>query len=74
MLVLSRDKDTGVILRDKTTGTVLGRVSLVRGNDGTRLGFEFPDNIEIVREELIEDASNENHATEASQGRNRTNR
>jgi len=50
MLILTRHKEESVIINGDIKITVLG---MDRGY--VKLGFEAPDNVKIVREELLED-------------------
>jgi sRNA-binding carbon storage regulator CsrA len=55
MLVLSRKTDEKIVLRDRTTGQIIGEVVLVEIRRGckVRLGFAgFSDDVEILRGEL----------------------
>lgn len=53
MLVLSLREGRGVVLLNRDTGEEIGRIVLVenRGNN-SRLGFELPEEIQILREEI----------------------
>lgn len=55
MLVLSRNVEETIHIRNKQTGdmTLLKVVRVDRGR--VRLGFEAPEHIEILRTKLIED-------------------
>lgn len=57
MLVLSLREGRGVVLLNRDTGEEIGRIVLVenRGNN-SRLGFELPEEIQILREEIVPSA------------------
>jgi len=50
MLILNRCKEESVIINRDIRGKVLG---MFRGQ--VRLGFDAPEDVEIMREELLED-------------------
>lgn len=54
MLVLTREKHGRIILRDQRTGEVVGRITVVEIRGGkVKLGFEAPDDIKVLRDELV---------------------
>ena len=58
MLMLDRKNREAVVLRDRKTGRILATVtvSTITGHRATarvKLGFESPDDVQILREELI---------------------
>lgn len=53
MLVIQCREGEQVIIRNRETKQVIGVVSLQRGTNHTRIGFKFPLDCEIVREELL---------------------
>lgn len=58
MLMLDRKAREAVVLRDRETGRILATVTVatVHGHWGTarvKLAFDAPDDVEILREELI---------------------
>ena len=55
MLVLTRRIGESVILFDRRSGDLIGRVILDRSDPAkARIGFDLPDKIGIAREELVE--------------------
>jgi carbon storage regulator CsrA len=68
MLVLSRKTGESVVLRDEN-GKEIGSVIVVRiGPNNTRLGFEFPKHIAIVRGELIGGEENDDETVSPGGG------
>jgi len=55
MLILTRNKDQSVIINGNIKVTVLG----VNYRGQVRLGFEAPEDVNIVREELLDEDSSE---------------
>jgi len=55
MLILTRNKDQSVIINGNIKVTVLG----VNYRGQVRLGFEAPEDVNIVREELLDEDSPE---------------
>ncbi len=54
MLVLTRKPGEKVFLINRQDGSVIGTITLVESfGVKSRLGFEFPSEIEILREELM---------------------
>ena len=54
MLLLERAVDDRVAIIDRKSGRVLAQVMLVNLTDNTaKLGFEAPDNILVLRNELL---------------------
>lgn len=53
-LVLSRKHGEAVVIRDRQTGYEFARVTLFRDHRKTRLAFDAPIDIEIMRTELLE--------------------
>lgn len=53
MLVLSRHKDQSVFITDQDSGNVLQVTVVDIRGDKVRLGFEGPDGLVIMREELL---------------------
>ena len=56
MLVLSRKSNESIVIN----GNILIKVVSIRGNE-VRLGFEAPQEISIIRKELIEQAAKESN-------------
>lgn len=57
MLVLTRKFNEGVIFRDEITGEQLGRVVWLgfdRRTGEARIGFDAPDDVIILRDELAQ--------------------
>lgn len=53
MLTLSRDLEETVVLRKD--GVILAKIKVIRlRRNCVRLGFECPNDVEIIREELLE--------------------
>lgn len=57
MLVLSRKRNESVFLIDKSTGSIICEVTLtekdISRNREIHIGFSAPENIQIVRSELV---------------------
>ena len=57
MLVISRKKDEVVVLQLPSGDEIDVMVTSINGSH-VRLGFDLPDDVELVREELFENNSN----------------
>ena len=51
MLILKRDKDESVIINGNIKITVMG----INSRGQVKLGFEAPNNVVIIREELLKE-------------------
>ena len=61
MLVIGRDKNEQIYLRDRASGKLLGVLHMASPETG-RIGLAFPANVRIERAELSDVSSVELHA------------
>lgn len=55
MLVVARDHKQSVTLINRESGEVIGTVGLTSNLSNVRLAFDLPDEIRVIRTELLPD-------------------